>query len=117
VTTQVLPQCLPPTNDLVALARRVVWFKEPSAALGDVRHFVAHALTFGTAEDVQVLRRHLADDQLRMALQEAPAGVFDARCWAYWNLMLDLPAGAAPPTRTPRSAAQGPDASVPARYP
>lgn len=94
-----LPQHLAPTDELLSLARRVVWFKEPSAALGDIRHFVAHALTFGTTEDVQVLRRHLTDDQLRVALQQAPAGVFDARSWAYWNLMLDLPDGALPPTR------------------
>jgi hypothetical protein len=82
---------LPPTPDLLALAERVVWFKPPDAALRDPAHLVAHVLTSGTHDDVKALRRHLSDAQLRAALECAPAGVFDARSWAYWRLMLDVP--------------------------
>jgi hypothetical protein len=86
-----LPPVLPPTPELRRLAERVVWFKSAEASLRDPAHLVAHVLTFGTHEDVKTLRRHLSDAQLRAALERAPAGVFDARSWAYWTLMLDAP--------------------------
>lgn len=38
-------------------------------------HFIAHVLTYGTYEDVKVLRTRVTDNQLR----HAPPGVFDAR--------------------------------------
>lgn len=57
----------------------------------DPAHLVAHVLTHGTTEDAGTLRRHLSDSQLRAALERAPAGVFDPRSCAYWNLMLDRP--------------------------
>jgi hypothetical protein len=87
-----LPESLPATPELLRLAERVVWFKPPMAVLRDPPHMVAHAFTFGTPDDVRTLRRHLTDSQLRAALARAPPGVFDARSWAYWNLMLDRPA-------------------------
>ena len=79
---------LPAVPELEALARRVVWFKAPADALSMPAHFVAHVLTFGTHEDVSVLRRFVSDDDLREALTCAPPGVFDDRSWAYWNLSL-----------------------------
>jgi len=36
---------LPPTPELLAVARRVVWFKEPDEALADPVHFLAHVMT------------------------------------------------------------------------
>ncbi|MGH6949297.1 MAG: hypothetical protein ACREH4_00335 [Vitreimonas sp.] len=48
----------------------------------------AHILTFGGVEDVNALRAQYSDDDLRDALDAAPAGVFDARSWAYWNLVV-----------------------------
>lgn len=79
---------LPLTSDLERVARRCVWFQESAEALSDPVHFIAHVLTFGTHEDVKVLRRHMTDDELRAALDDAPPGIFDPRSWAYWNLML-----------------------------
>ena len=79
---------LPLTPELENVARRTVWFKSPAAALADPVHFVAHVLTYGVYEDVAALRRYVADDELREALANAPAGVFDPRSWAYWNLQL-----------------------------
>jgi hypothetical protein len=80
---------LPDNPELQALARRVVWFKSPADAMAMPTHFIAHALTYGTHEDIGVLRRFVSDDELRAALAGAPPGVFDDRSWAYWHLMLD----------------------------
>lgn len=92
-------EALPETPELLAMARRVVWFKDPADTLCDAGHLIAHALTFGTAEDVRILRRVVSDDTLRRHFRHAPAGVFDARSWAYWILMLDLPADLPMPKR------------------
>ena len=80
---------LPDNADLNARARRVVWFKSPADAIAMPNHFIAHVLTYGTHEDVGVLRRFVSDDDLREALASAPPGVFDDRSWAYWHLKLD----------------------------
>lgn len=53
---------LPDVPELHALSRRVVWFKSPHDAIAMPEHFVAHALTYGTHEDVSVLRRLVSDD-------------------------------------------------------
>lgn len=76
----------PPAPDLLVVAEKTVWFKEPAAALANPAHFIAHVLTYGTHADVKVLRQHVNDDELREALDRAPPGVFDGRSWAYWNL-------------------------------
>lgn len=79
---------LPLTPEIAAIARRVVWFEEPAQALTDTARFVAYAMTYGVHEDMEAIRRWLSDDELREALDNAPAGVFDPRSWAYWNLKL-----------------------------
>jgi len=95
---------LPDVPELHALARRVVWFKSPSEAIAMPVHFIAHVLTYGTHEDVSVLRRFVPDDDLREALARAARGVFDDRSWAYWHLKL----GRYPPPPLPsRMVVQG----------
>ena len=76
------------TPDLEVVARRCVWFMEPSAALARPAHFIAYVLTYGMPEDVKTLRRHVSDAVLSAALDQAPSGVFDGRSWAYWHLKL-----------------------------
>jgi hypothetical protein len=76
------------TDELFRVARRCVWYKEPSEAIRQSVHFVAHVLTYGNDDDVRLLRRQLSDDDLREALASAPAGIFDARSWNYWHLVL-----------------------------
>lgn len=79
---------LQPTPELLAVAENTVWFKEPAATLTNPPHFIAYALTYGTPEDVRILRKYVDDDDLREALDHAPPGVFDGRSWTYWNLMM-----------------------------
>jgi hypothetical protein len=77
------------------VAERVVWFQPPERTLRDPVLFLNHAMTWGTVEDLRVVRVHFTDDDLREALRAAHPGVFDPRSWSYWHLMLDL--GPAPP--------------------
>jgi len=96
---------LPQTQALLNVARRVVWFKEPAVALADPPHFLAHVMTYGSAEDVAAVRDAVGQDAFREALDHAPPGVFDPRSWAYWHLVFF--ARSPPPPMPQRFAAQG----------
>jgi hypothetical protein len=79
---------LPVTDDLLNIAERTVWFKKPTEALADPVHLIAHVLTYGTHETVSMLRNYVSDQELKEALMQAPAGIFDPRSWSYWHLLL-----------------------------
>jgi hypothetical protein len=72
---------LPVTPELLRVARRVVWFEEPTQALADPVQYLAHVMVFGTIEDLAALRGIVGKNEY------APPGVFDARSWAYWYLI------------------------------
>jgi hypothetical protein len=78
---------LPATPELLCVARRVVWFEEPAAALARPVHFLAHVMVFGPVEDLRMLRGIVGTAEFCEALENAPPGIFDARSWAYWNLV------------------------------
>jgi hypothetical protein len=80
-------KALPLTPELLRVARRVVWFDQPEAALANPVHFLTHVMVFSTVEDLQALRGIVDKDAYREALEQAPPGIFDARSWAYWNLV------------------------------
>jgi len=76
-----------PTQELLEVAGRVVWFKEPKTTLDDPIHFLAYAMKLGTADDLVALdKAGINLIHFREVLDNAPAGVFDARSWTYWNL-------------------------------
>ena len=77
---------LPTTPELLKVAARVVWFKPPDEALAEPEHFLAHVMTYGTPDDLRALHGIVGLNEFREALDHAPAGVFDARSWAYWHL-------------------------------
>ncbi len=79
---------IPLTPVTEALERRLLWFEQPAEALSDTFRFVAYALAQATHEDMELLRTFLIDDDLRDALDHAPAGIIDPRSWAYWNAKL-----------------------------
>jgi hypothetical protein len=76
---------LPQTQEMHDLARRLVWFEEPSEALSDPVRFLAYAFERATHEDMRVLRRYVTDADMREALDQAPPGIIHPRSWAYWN--------------------------------
>ena len=78
---------LPYNADLLSLAPRVVWFEPPERALAEPARFLAYVMTYGTLQDVAVIRRYVRLDDFREALEHAPPGIMDERSWAYWNAM------------------------------
>jgi hypothetical protein len=78
---------LPCSDDLLEIAPRVIWFEPPERALADPVRFLAYLMTYGTLQDIAVVRRYLAPDDFRQALEQAPPGIIDERSWAYWNVM------------------------------
>ena len=91
------------TQELEDVARRVMWFEEPKQALADPVRFIAYAMTYGVHDDMKVVRSKFSDEDLIEALDHAPAGIFDGRSWAYWNLKLGrYPAPPIPERRIPQ---------------
>lgn len=80
-------------------AERCVWFQPPETAVKNPALLVAHILTYGGLEDVGALRAQYDDDDLRAALDAAPPGIYDARSWAYWNLVVGRYVTPPAPTR------------------
>jgi hypothetical protein len=78
---------LPPNDDLLNVARHVIWFEPPERALGNPIRFLAYLMTYGTVEEVTVVRRYLSLDDFREALEHAPPGIIDERSWSYWNTL------------------------------
>lgn len=42
-------------------------------------------MTFGTLEEILAAKKYFTDQQFEEVLLDAPAGIFDARSWSYWN--------------------------------
>jgi hypothetical protein len=78
---------LPYNADLLSLAPRVIWFEPPERALAEPIRFLAYVMTYGTLEDLAVIRRYVQLDDFREALEHVPPGIMDERSWAYWNVM------------------------------
>ncbi len=91
---------LPVTPELLNVARRVVWFKDPEKALADPVHFLAHVMTYGTVEDLKALTGIVGKEDFSEVLDNAPPGIFDARSWAYWNVKCGRQPAPPLPTRT-----------------
>jgi hypothetical protein len=79
---------LPHNTDLLAVAPRVIWFEPPEKALAEPIRFLTYVMTYGTAQDVGVVRRYVELGDFREALEHAPPGIMDERSWAYWNVMV-----------------------------
>ena len=78
---------LPYNADLLAVAPRVIWFEPAEKALADPVRFLAYVMTYGTLEDVAVVRRYVDDDAFQEVVERAPPGIMDERSWAYWNVI------------------------------
>lgn len=79
---------IPLTEEVRAVSRQVIWFEEPEQAISDPVRFLIYAMTYATFENMQIIRQHVTDDEMREALRNAPPGIIDPRSWSYWHLKL-----------------------------
>ncbi len=86
-------------TDLERVAKRLFWWKTPAEALEDPVRFLAQVMTYGTIEDIAVVRQHFPERAFRDVLAHPPAGVFDPRSWSYWHVRFGLEVPPALPTR------------------
>ena len=75
------------TDELLKIAERLLWFCSPDEALEQPTLFLAHVMTYGTVKDIVTVEDHLGRRAFEDTLDAAPAGIFDERSWAYWNLI------------------------------
>jgi hypothetical protein len=78
---------LPHNAELLSLAPALIWFESPERALADPVRFLTYVMTYGTLEELAVVRRYATMADFREALERAPPGIMDERSWAYWNVM------------------------------
>ncbi len=84
------PDPHPERQALLAVARRVVWFKAPHETLRDEVQFLSHVMIYGSAEDTATVRRAYGDEAFRDTLRNAWPGIFDPRSWSYWHTVLGM---------------------------
>jgi hypothetical protein len=75
------------TEELEKVARRLIWFKTPKEALKDPYTFLAHVMTYGTLEDILIIRKSLGINVFKEALDHIPPGIIDSKSWVYWNIV------------------------------
>src|SRR5260370_40514266 len=100
------------SDDLRAAAKRSFWFGPPEEALEFPKRFLTYAMTYASAQDIEILRKYFSEDDFRATLNDPAPGIFDRSSWAKWNERYNRPPtpplprpqipGLAPPT-TPHS--------------
>jgi len=75
-------------NQLLAIAKRVVWFKKPEETLKDPIYFLCYLMQYGLTKDVITAKKNFTKADFKNALINAYPGILDKRSWAYWNLIL-----------------------------
>ena len=99
----------PYPEELLRVARKVVWYDRPEQTLSDLNTFLTHLMVYGSAADVTVVERYVPEDEFRRALERAPAGVFTRDAWERWHERFGMPVPALPRRRFP-DCSVGPEA-------
>jgi hypothetical protein len=90
------------SDELLAVAKRIVWFGTSEEALEYPPRFLTYAMTYASAEDIEILRKYFSDDEFKAALDDPAPGIFDQSSWAGWNQHYSrIPIPALPKRRIP----------------
>jgi hypothetical protein len=99
----------PYPEDLLRVARKVVWYDRPEQTLADLDTFLAHLMVYGSPADVKVVERYVGEEEFRGVLERAPAGVFTQQAWERWHERLGMAKRGLPRRRFP-DGSMGPEA-------
>lgn len=91
----------PYPEELLGVAKKVVWFDLPEQTLGDMKTFLAHLMVYGSPADLAVVARYVPEEEFRRVLEDAPAGVFTLEAWRRWHERFGIPVPALPRRRFP----------------
>jgi hypothetical protein len=78
----------PSEEEIRSIAERVMWWQPADRTLKRPLRFVAQVMAIGSLDEVERVRARYGERAFGRALADAPAGVFDARSWRYWHLVL-----------------------------
>lgn len=78
----------PQTPEVLAAARRIIWFKPPEQALASPVELLTYAMRYATPEDMSLLLRIVGREGLVEAIDAGLPGILDNRSWSYWNLKI-----------------------------
>ena len=81
----------PYANELLRVARKVVWYDKPEQTLADLKTFLSHLMVYGSSADVAVAKRYVPAEDFRRVLENAPAGVFTREAWQKWHEEFGMP--------------------------
>jgi hypothetical protein len=96
-------------EELVRVAKKVVWYHSPEVALADLTTFLTQLMVYGSPTDVTVVERYVPLEEFRKVLENAPAGVFTNDSWQRWHERFGMPALPLPRRRVPDGSV-GPEA-------
>lgn len=99
----------PYSEELLRVAKKVVWYDRPEQTLGDLKTFLPHLMVYGTAADVVVVERYVPEEEFRRVLENAPAGVFTEEAWRRWHERFEMTVPPLPRRRFPDGSV-GPEA-------
>ena len=75
-------------EEIGSIAERVIWWQPADRTLKRPLRFVAQVMAIGSFDEIERVRARYGERAFGRALADAPAGVFDARSWQYWHLVL-----------------------------
>jgi hypothetical protein len=99
----------PYSDELLRVAKKVVWYDQPETTLADLLTFLTHVMVYGSASDVAIVERYVPEKEFRKVLDQAPAGVFTVDAWRRWHERFGLTALPLPTRRFP-DGSLGPEA-------
>jgi hypothetical protein len=99
----------PYPEELIRLARKVVWYDRPQEALADLPNFLAQLMVYGSPEDVAIVERFVPVEEFRRVLENPPAGIFTTDSWVSWHKRFGMPVPPLPRRRFPGGSV-GPEA-------
>jgi hypothetical protein len=71
-------------------AEKYIWWKTPEEACAWPERVIAQVMNIGEFNDAQELIRVMGNQILVNTLNNAQAGWFNHRSWAYWHYRLEL---------------------------
>ena len=99
----------PYPSELLRVAKKVVWYDSPEKTLADLSTFLAHAMVYGSAADIETVERFVPAEEFRNVLRNAPSGVFTEEAWRRWHERFGMPVPPLPRRRFPDGSV-GPEA-------